>query len=132
MIELAKTLFYSAAIHVCAAVVFALVPAAGCGGKASPMPENPDATIDAAAAPDATSSPDGGSSGDAAPAGVDWTTASAATVQGRHVRRAGWAAGVYLYRIGSGALWRFVPGVGGSYYDVGTDERAATDWEILP
>lgn len=131
MIELAKTLFYSAAIHVCAAVVFALVPAAGCGGK-DPMPENPDATIDAAAAADAASSPDGGSSGDAAPAGVDWTTASAATVQGRHVRRAGWAAGVYLYRIGSGALWRFVPGVGGSYYDVGTDERAATDWEILP
>lgn len=130
MLELARTVAYSAAVHFWAAVIFALVPAAGCGGKASPMNPDPDASVDATA-PDA-SAMDASSSGDAAPLGVDWTTASAATVQGRHVRRAGWDVGVYLYRIGSGALWRFVPGAGGAYYDVSPAERAATDWEILP
>lgn len=130
MLELARTLRYVVIASVAIYVLSQVFAAAGCGGKASPMNPDPDASVDAAA-PDASAT-DASSSGDAAPGGVDWTTASAATVQGRHVRRAGWDAGVYLYRIGSGALWRFVPGAGGAYYDVSQDERAATDWEILP
>jgi len=65
--------------------------------------------------------------------GLDWQAASAASLQGAHIARAGWLPGQYAYRIASGALWRFTPNASPTSAPWAADsvDRAANDWVIV-
>lgn len=97
----------------------------GCGK--APMTPDTDSELDASSSADAGEL-------DASSSGVDWPTASAASLQGSHIRRTSWTAGAYAYRMSSGVLWRYVPGDSppSQYWEASPTDRAALDWEILP